>query len=301
MAEVEVINVSKRFGNNVAVDNISFEANRGKILGILGPNGAGKTTTIRMLAGVLIPDSGEIQIFGKQHLPEIQNSIGYLPEERGLYKKLTVLEQLTYFAELKGVHPSTARNTAIDWLKKLDAGDWAKKKIQDLSKGMQQKVQFIATLIHNPSLIILDEPFSGFDPINVDIFKDVILELKRNGKIIILSTHIMEQAEQLCDYVCLINKGKIILAGNLRQVKSNFGRDTIICEFLDGGEFFKTLSGIKILTWTENRIEFRMDKENGKIQDLMKEIVQNVELVRFEINEPSLREIFIEQVSKSGD
>lgn len=301
MAEVEVKNISKFFGDIKAVDDISFETYSGRILGILGPNGAGKTTTIRILAGVLLPDYGSIKIFGQKNILELQNKIGYLPEERGLYKKLTVFEQLTYFAELKGKNSTEARNLAFMWLERLDARDWEKKKIQDLSKGMQQKVQLISALIHNPDLIILDEPFSGFDPINVEIFKDVIIEQKRNGKAIILSTHIMEQAEQLCDDVCLIDKGKIILSGNLRQVKSNFGRDSIICEFLDGGEFFKYLSDIKVLSWTENRIEFRLNKESSNVKNIISEIFQNVQLVRFELNEPSLREIFIEQVTNTEE
>lgn len=299
MAEVHLKNVTKKFGSTIAVDNVSFEANSGKILGLLGPNGAGKTTTLRILAGVLLPDSGEIEILGRKSPIEVQNGIGYLPEERGLYKKLNILEQLIYFAELKGVNNHVAKRTAIEWLRKVDPNDLEKKKIQDLSKGMQQKIQFISTLIHNPDLIILDEPFSGFDPINVDIFKNVILDQKAKGKTIILSTHIMEQAEQLCDDVCLINKGEIILSGNLRKIKSNFGRDTIICEFLGEGDYFKQLSNIKILSWTVNRIEFRIDKENGDIKKIVHDLLQNVEIVRFELNEPSLREIFIEQVTKT--
>lgn len=301
MSEVCFKNVTKKFGSTIAVDNVSFEANSGKILGLLGPNGAGKTTTLRILAGILLPDFGEIEIFGRKSPIEVQNRIGYLPEERGLYKKLNILDQLIYFAELKGINNYVAKRTAIEWLSKVDALDLEKKKIQDLSKGMQQKIQFISTLIHNPDLIILDEPFSGFDPINVDIFKYVILEEKAIGKTIILSTHIMEQAEQLCDDVCLINKGKIILSGNLRKIKSKFGRNTIICEFLDGGDYFKQLSNIKILSWTENRIEFQIDKENGDIKKIVRELIQNVEIVRFELNEPSLREIFIEQVAKTED
>lgn len=301
MSAVFFKNVTKKFKSTTAVDNISFEANSGKILGLLGPNGAGKTTTLRMLAGVLLPDFGKIEIFGRKSPIEVQNRIGYLPEERGLYKKLNILEQLIYFAELKGINNYFVKKTAIEWLRKVDALDLEKKKIQDLSKGMQQKIQFISTLIHNPDLIILDEPFSGFDPINVEIFKNVILEQKAIGKTIILSTHIMEQAEQLCDDVCLINKGKIILSGNLRKIKSKFGRDTIICEFLDGGDYFKQLSNIKILSWTENRIEFRIDRENEDIKKIVRALIQNVEIVRFELNEPSLREIFIEQVAKTED
>ncbi|MGQ9820082.1 MAG: ABC transporter ATP-binding protein [Candidatus Kapaibacteriales bacterium] len=300
MAEVSVNNVSKKFGKTLAVDNVSFEATSGKILGILGPNGAGKTTTLRIIAGVLFPDSGEIEIFGRKSPVEVQMRLGYLPEERGLYKKLTILEQLVYFAELKGVNANIAKKTAVEWLSKVDAKDLEKKKIQDLSKGMQQKIQFIATLIHDPDLIILDEPFSGFDPINVEIFKNVILEQKALGKTIILSTHIMEQAEQLCDDVCLINHGQIILSDNLRKIKSNFGRDTIICEFLDGGEYFQRLSNIRILSWTENRIEFRINKENVDTKRIVNDLLQNVNIVRFELNEPSLREIFIEQVTKTG-
>ncbi|MFN3305769.1 MAG: ABC transporter ATP-binding protein, partial [Candidatus Kapaibacteriota bacterium] len=202
METVKLSNVTKSFKDVVAVDGVSFSIESGKIFGILGPNGAGKTTTIRMIAGIFLPDRGEIQVFEETDITKVQSKIGYLPEERGLYKKMKVIDQLIFFAELKGLPNTKARANALKWLSLLDAKDWVNKKVQELSKGMQQKIQFISVLMHDPDLLILDEPFSGFDPINVEVFKNVLLDLKSAGKTIVLSTHIMEQAEQLCDDVC---------------------------------------------------------------------------------------------------
>ena len=230
MVVIEVKNVIKKFGDYAASNKISFDVESGRIMGLLGPNGAGKTTMIRMITNILIPDEGEIKVFGERVGSEHQNNIGYLPEERGLYKKIKVLDQLIYFAQLKGMTKIDAQQKAMYWLDKLDAKDWASKKIQELSKGMQQKVQFISTIIHNPDLLILDEPFSGFDPINTEVLKRIILDMRDEGKTIVLSTHVMEQAEQMCDDICLINKGSIVLDGKIRDIKKSYGKDTIIME-----------------------------------------------------------------------
>lgn len=294
-----VKNVTKSFHDKKAVDNISIAVEKGKIYGILGPNGAGKTTTLRMIAGVFHPDEGEIEILGSRSFESVQHKIGYLPEERGLYKKMQVIDQLIFFAELKGVAPSIAREKALRWLASLDAKDLANKKVQELSKGMQQKIQFLSAFLHEPELLILDEPFSGFDPINVDVFKQILLDLKSKGTTIILSTHIMEQAEQLCDDVCLINKGKVVLAGSIAEIKTSRQMDTVVCEFTDG-MLFPSLEGVKILTQTQNRIEFRFDPSNFNFKEFVKELAEKVAIKKIELTVPSLREIFIEEVTKGG-
>ncbi|MCX7909797.1 MAG: ATP-binding cassette domain-containing protein [Ignavibacteria bacterium] len=298
MFALEVNSICKSFKEHKAVDNISFAVEKGKIFGILGPNGAGKTTTIRMIAGVFFPDEGEISVLGERSVEKIQHRIGYLPEERGLYKKMKVIDQLVYFAELKGTPNTLAKQKARLWLNKLDAKDWENKKVQELSKGMQQKIQFLSTLLHEPDLLILDEPFSGFDPINVEIFKNVLLDLKAEGKTILLSTHIMEQAEQLCDDVCLINKGKVILKGSIADIKSTRSADTVICEFYSNGAELPSLTNVKILNRTQNRLEFRFNPSEFNIRDFIKELADKVEIKKFEITTPSLREIFIDEVTK---
>jgi ABC-2 type transport system ATP-binding protein len=302
MSVLKLENVVKKFANYTAVDDVSFEVGKGTIFGILGPNGAGKTTTIRMITNILLPDSGKISLFGKPVKSFHQNIIGYLPEERGLYKKIKVIEQLIYFGQLKGLSRGGAKNSAKQWLSNLDAGDWANKKIQELSKGMQQKVQFISTILHNPDILILDEPFSGFDPINVETLKKIILDLKDEGKTILLSTHVMEQVEQLCDNIVLINKGKTLLGGNVRQIKRNFGRDNVIIEFSGDDSFINDLRNVKFINRTKNRVEFRLNNSDLTANDILKSAMdKNAEIIKFELVEPSLNEIFIDVVSKRED
>lgn len=297
MNVIRVENVIKKFGDYAAANNISFNVQKGNIFGLLGPNGAGKTTAIRMITNILMPDQGKIVLFDEPTSPYHQDRIGYLPEERGLYKKLKVIEQLIYFAQLKGVSRSEAQKRARIWLTKLDAADWENKKIQELSKGMQQKVQFISTILHDPELIILDEPFSGFDPINTELLKKIILDFKQEGKTIILSTHIMEQAEQLCDNICLINKGKIVLDGSIRDIKAGYGKDTIILEFEGNPDFINSFSNLKMLNRTNNRLEFRFDGTLTTPREILETAFKAVEIIKFEVVEPSLNEIFIDAVS----
>lgn len=297
MEILKVENVTKTFGNYKAVDNISFSANEGKVFGLLGPNGAGKTTTIRMITNILYPDSGNIEIMGKSSGEGIQNVIGYLPEERGLYKKLKVIDQLIYFAQLKEISKPDAINRAKFWLNKLGAGGWDNKKIEELSKGMQQKVQFIATILHEPPILILDEPFSGFDPINTELLKSVILDLKSQGRTIILSTHVMSQVEQLCDDLVLINKGNVVLSGGLRKIKSSFGKNTVLMEFDGDISFLNNFSDIKINERSTNRVEFKIENDNINVNEILqKAIDNNVIIYKFEKAEPSLHEIFIDVV-----
>ncbi len=300
MPIIEVSNVVKTFGNYKAVDNVSFNVEKGRIFGLLGPNGAGKTTTIRMITNIFMPDTGTINILGQPASAEIQNNLGYLPEERGLYKRLTVLEQLVYFAQLKGVSKKEAVKRAKIWLKELGAAGWENKKIQELSKGMQQKVQFISTILHNPEVMILDEPFSGFDPINTELLKNIVIELREQGKTIILSTHVMEQVEQLCDEIALINKGNAVLTGNVREIKSSFGRDTVIVEFDGDDSFIKDLNNIKIMNKTSSRVEFRITDNNFNTRTILNTIMKKAEILKFELVEPSLHEIFIQTVNNSN-
>ena len=301
MEIIKVENVVKQFGDYKASNDISFSVNEGRILGFLGPNGAGKTTMIRMITNVLQPDSGSITISGESMGRDQQSRIGYLPEERGLYKKIKVVDQLIYFAQLKGLDKKIANDRARQWLAKLDAADWANKKIQELSKGMQQKVQFISTILHEPDILILDEPFSGFDPINTELLKKIILDLKDSGKTIILSTHVMEQAEQLCDDICLINKGRILLKGNLREIKQSYGRDTVLIEFEGSDDFLNDFKNLKFINRTKNRVEFRLPENGFSATEIMKKAAESVEVFKFELIEPSLHEIFIDVVSKSGE
>ncbi|MEM4261157.1 MAG: ATP-binding cassette domain-containing protein [Candidatus Woesearchaeota archaeon] len=301
MEIVKTESISKSFGDYFAVNNVSLSIGSSTIFGLLGPNGAGKTTMIRMLTNIFMPDSGKIYLFGEPTGTHHKSRIGYLPEERGLYKKLKVIEQLIYFAQLKGVPRFEAHSKAIWWLKTLGIEDWATKKVQELSKGMQQKVQFLSTILHNPDLLILDEPFSGFDPINTELLKKIILELKDEGKTIILSTHIMEQVEELCDDICLINKGKIMLAGNLRDIKNSYGRDSISIEFEGNIEFINDYSGIDVINKTENRIDIRLNGNHYLANEILQKAVQNLTLYRFEFSEPSLKEIFIDTVTKAGE
>jgi ABC-2 type transport system ATP-binding protein len=301
MSVLVLEDIVKSFGNYKAVDKISFEVEQGTVFGILGPNGAGKTTTIRMITNILMPDEGKIILFGEPVQALHQNKIGYLPEERGLYKKIKVIEQLIYFGQLKGLTRSVAQKAANQWLFNMDARDWGNKKIQELSKGMQQKVQFISTILHSPDLLILDEPFSGFDPINVETLKKIILDLKDSGKTILLSTHVMEQVEQLCDNIILINKGNIILKGNVQKIKRNFGRDYVLMEFEGSDSFVDDLHSVKFINRTKNRVEFRLNNSNYSANQILQNAIdKKAEVIRFELVEPRLNEIFIDVVQKTG-
>src|SRR6266576_6038103 len=231
---VSIDNITKTYGEFTAVSDLSLAVYPGRVYGLLGPNGAGKTTTIRMIVNITAPDSGEIKVFGQQITPELQDRIGYLPEERGLYKKMKVGDQLRFFAELKNISGKEADARIDRWLARLKLTDWKGKKASELSKGMQQKVQFITTVLHEPDLLILDEPFSGLDPVNVDLLKQIVLELKQAGTTIIFSTHQMEVAEKICDDICLINRSRKILEGSMREVKSGFGRNSVALRLVGG-------------------------------------------------------------------
>jgi ABC-2 type transport system ATP-binding protein len=295
---IEIKSVTKRFGELTAVSNLSLSVPSGSIYGILGPNGAGKTTTIRMIMNIFAPDEGEIEIFGEKMGEETKNIIGYLPEERGLYPKMQTLELLVYFGELKGMEKKEAERRGIELLRRIGLYDWKNRKIEELSKGMQQKVQFIATIIHDPKIVILDEPFSGLDPLNTEVLKELMMELKKEGKTILFSTHLMEHAEKLCDYVALINKGKKVLDGSLSEIKRDFGRNIISIEIEGDGSPLYQIPSIIDRYEFGNRIELEM-KEGENPYELLKEIMERVKVKKFEISEASLNHIFIKVVKGS--
>ena len=301
MAVLSVDQVTKRYGDFVAVDRVSFEAQPGRILGLLGPNGAGKTSTIRMIAYITIPDEGAIRFDGRLVGPQSQEQMGYLPEERGLYKKLKVGEQLRYFAELKGLPRAEATRRIRYWLDRFALGDRAGKKTQELSKGMQQKLQFIATILPEPRLLILDEPFSGLDPINAELLRDIILELKEDGRTILFASHRMEQVEQLCDDICLISEGQILVNGPLREVKRSFGRDAVVLEFDGDDAFLDALEAqglVRITQRSHHRAELQLLNATPARRVLEAALAHVEDVYRFQLTEPPLNEIFIRVVTE---
>jgi len=288
--------VTKRYGDFTAVDDLSLQVRSGRVFGLIGPNGAGKTTTIRMIVNITVPDSGRIELFGQPMQTSLQDRIGYLPEERGLYRKMKVGEQLKFFAELKDVRGKEADARVDRWLAKLQLSDWKNKRAKDLSKGMQQKVQFITAVIHDPDLLILDEPFSGLDPVNVELMKDTILENKREGKTIILSTHQMEIAEKLCDDVCMINRAKKVLDGRLREIRRSFSRNAVALQFSGGDGLLQDTTLVANVRQNGDDTEVLL-APNVDAQMLLKRLVESGAVVnKFELAEPSLHDIFIEKV-----
>ena len=303
MAVLSVDGVTKRYGAVTAVDSVSFDAQPGRILGLLGPNGAGKTSTIRMITYITVADEGAVHLDGKPVGPWSQSLIGYLPEERGLYTKMRVGEQLQYLAELRGMSSASARQRARVWLERFDASDWWDKKVDELSKGMQQKVQFIATILHDPSLLILDEPFSGLDPINAELLKDIIFELKEEGRTILFASHRMEQVEQLCDDICLISKGQVVLQGDLREVKRSFGKNTVTIDFDGDPGFIQCLAEegvVRVLSDSHHQVQLRLLK-GGTTRHVLETALRHVHsITRFELDEPPLQEVFFQAVGEQA-
>ena len=299
-ATLRVENVSKRYGEFTAVENLSFEVKAGRIFGFLGPNGAGKTTTIRMIVGITAPDEGKIELFGQKVSSDLQDRIGYLPEERGLYKKMKIQDQLRYFAALKNVSQKEADRRIDFWLERMNLSEWKKKKTADLSKGMQQKVQFVSTVLHNPDLLILDEPFSGLDPINVEFLLEVIAELKSEDKTIIFSTHLMETAEKLCDDIILINKSRKVVGGSLREVKESFGKNLIALRAANSDAVLEDKTLVAKVTNHADEQEIVL-ADGASAQTLLKKLVETGAVVsKFEQIEPSLNDIFIEKVKETN-
>ncbi len=296
MDAISLENVTKSYDGVTAVNDVSLRVREGAILGLLGPNGAGKTSTIRMVMDILVPDEGSIHVFGEPVSQETRRSIGYLPEERGLYPRMEVRSVIVFLAALRGLSQAEAEKRANAWLERLELSDWAGKKVRDLSKGMQQKVQFIAAVLHKPRLMILDEPFSGLDPVNAGVIKDIMLEMRNQGSTIVLSTHLMEQVERLCDSICLINKGHNILDGDLRAIKKSYGKNTVLIEF-SGPDSFLTHPAIASVNRFGSGAEAKL-KPGADAQGILKAAVQaGARIDRFELLEPSLNDIFIEKTA----
>jgi ABC-2 type transport system ATP-binding protein len=289
---VEVSNVSKSFNGQFVVRDISFDIAKGEVFGLIGPNGAGKTTIIRMLLDILRPDSGGISILGSGLTDEIKDRIGYLPEERGLYQRLTVMDTLEYLGALKN---KQSKRRTLELLETMGMLSHKDKKIQELSKGMAQKIQIIAAISHDPEFIILDEPFSGLDPVNMKLVNDLILELGRKGKTILISTHMMDQVERMCDRIFMIHKGNGVLYGSVGEIKSRFGKNTILLEF--DGEL-KDIIGVKKINHSGNYAELLLES-GADTQDVLKTIASKVRVSKFELSAPSLNEIFIQVVEEA--
>ncbi len=298
---LQIERVSKRFSGHIAVNQLSMQVPEGGIFGLLGPNGAGKTTLIRMIMNILEPDEGRIILFGEGHRSrELSHRIGYLPEERGLYKKMKVLDHLVFLGETRGISRGESRKRALVWLEKLGINDWAEKKVEDLSKGMQQKVQFAGALLHEPELVILDEPFSGLDPVNAQNMKDIVVELSSKGRTILFSTHVMEQAERMCDRIVIMARGEKVVDGTVAEVKAEFGGHHVALSFShDKERAAAVLDDRSLVAKVDDygaSAEVAM-AEGADAEHLLKRLVElGVGLRRFEIVEPSLQSIFIAKV-----
>jgi len=293
---LRVQNVTKRFGDFTAVDDLSFNVRRGRVFGFLGPNGAGKTTTIRMIVGITVPDEGEITLLGEHMSSGMQDRIGYLPEERGLYKKLKIVDQLRYFAALKDVPTSEADKRIDFWLGRMGLAEWKNKKTTDLSKGMQQKIQFISTVLHDPDFLILDEPFSGLDPVNVEFMIDVLAEFRTKDKTVIFSTHQMETAERLCSDILLIDKSKKVISGSLRQVKESYGRNLIALRATAVNVVLDDRSLVARVVEHADESEVQL-ADGADSQMLLRRLIDSgATVTKFEQIEPSLNDIFIDAV-----
>lgn len=299
---LEIKNIVKQYANHRALDNVSLYIPEGKIFGLLGPNGAGKTSLIRIINQITAPDSGQI-IFNNEPLnPKHIEQIGYLPEERGLYKKMKVGEQMVYLAQLKGLSKQEAKKRLDYWFEKLEISSWWNKKIEDLSKGMQQKVQFVATVLHNPKLIILDEPFSGFDPVNAQIIQDEILELNKNGATIIYSTHRMETVEELCENIALINKSKKILDGSVKEIKKKYASQTYTIDFsrlngaIDSNNLLFEILNTNLATDGSGQLTIKLYPE-VTLNPVINTLLDKIEILQIKEIIPSIHDIFIEKVT----
>ncbi|MCZ6683532.1 MAG: ATP-binding cassette domain-containing protein [Planctomycetota bacterium] len=292
MAAVEITDVTKSFGETVAVNGLSLRVPDGSIYGFIGPNGSGKTTTLRMIMRILHPDRGRIHVLGEDVTESAAASerVGYLPEERGLYRKMVVKDLLRFYAELKGLRDS---NRAIDqWLDRLDLAEWGDKKVESLSKGMSQKLQFIATVLHKPQLILLDEPFSGLDPVNMDVLRQAVLDLRRDGATVIFSTHDMGVAEKMCDFIFMIYKGRKVLDGTLASIRDQYSNDTLRVRLSENGEVVNRLDGVEKVNDYGQFKELRMTA-GADAQQILQQLAKQCRVEHFEITQPSLHDVFV--------
>jgi ABC-2 type transport system ATP-binding protein len=296
---IELQQVSKSFGRFKAVDELSFKVPRGIVFGLLGPNGAGKTTTIRMIMNITAPDSGAIRVLGAPMSRETQNRIGYLPEERGLYRKMRVMDHLYFLAAIKEVSKEKARERIGEWIDKMELRPWLNKKVDELSKGMQQKVQFIATIVHDPEILILDEVFSGLDPINTALIKDYLSDFRSRGKTIVFSTHVLEQAEKLCDEICLLARSKKILEGNLKDLKKEFAGDLLRLSVDASPEQVKALPGVVSVQPVNGDYVISLARGTDR-REFLRHAFDHYNVKAFSEKEPELEEIYLSAVAKAG-
>jgi ABC-2 type transport system ATP-binding protein len=293
--------VTKRFEEFTAVNELSLGVRPGRIFGLLGPNGAGKTTTIRMVVNITAPDEGRVELFGQPITMALQDRIGFLPEERGLYKAMKVGEQLKFFGALKSLEGRRADEAVDRWLARVELSKWKNHKAEELSKGMQQKIQFIAAVLHDPDLIILDEPFSGLDPVNAQLLEEIVLELKTQGKTIIFSTHQMEIAEQMCDDICMLNKSRKVLDGTLREVKAAFGRDIVALRVAGGAEVLQDEQLVRGMQESPDEIKVQL-QSGADSQVLLRRLIESgARVTKFELVEPTLKDIFISKVKEDNN
>lgn len=292
--------VGKAFAGHVAVRDLDLRVPRGGVFGLLGPNGAGKTTTLRMVMDILGTDSGEIEILGRPADQAARDRVGYMPEERGMYPRMVLEEQLLFLAQIKGLSRADAAARLSPWLERLGLAEWRKRRTNELSKGMQQKAQFIATVLHEPELLIMDEPMSGLDPVGMDVMREVMLDLSRKGATIVLSSHQMDTVERLCARVALLNRGQKVLDGPVAEVKARHGKNTAVLAFEGDGAFLATLPGVARVSDFGGYVEIKMT-EGADPQALLAAAAPRLRIRRFEIVEPSLHDIFVETVTRHGE
>ena len=295
-AAIRLTGVRKAYSGHVAVEDLSLDVPRGGAFGLLGPNGAGKTTTLRMVMNILRPDAGTIEILGAAAGQETRDRVGYMPEERGLYPRMALEEQLLFFAALKGVPRAEAARRLPPWLDRMGLSAWRHRKLNELSKGMQQKAQFIATVLHDPEVLILDEPLSGLDPVGVNLMRDVFVDLRRQGKTVVLSSHQMETVERLCDSIALIDRGRKVLEGTVNDVKRRHGKNTIVLAYDGDGSFIGSLPGVLKVSDFGRYVEVRM-ADGADAQAILRAASERLRVSRFEVVEPSLHDIFVERVT----
>ncbi|MFP5233133.1 MAG: ABC transporter ATP-binding protein [Acidobacteriota bacterium] len=295
MPIVELNKVRKVYDTKVAVEGLSLTMEPGTMFGLLGPNGSGKTSTIRMMIGMTMPDSGSVSLFERPLHREMLNRVGYLPEERGLYKKMKVLDQLVFLGRLHGLSEATAKERSLAWCERIQITEAIGKKTEDLSKGMQQKIQFIAALLHDPELVIMDEPFSGLDPVNAELLLDTLVGLRREGKAVMFSTHRMDQVEKMCDAIALISRGRLVLSGSMREVKARYARNRVHVVF-SGDESFLKHPEVEEAKHYAGGADLKLYHEAGAQKVLAEAVTRGTVVHKFEVKEPTLEEIFIEQV-----
>jgi ABC-2 type transport system ATP-binding protein len=298
MPIVELQHVHKAYDTKIAVADLSFKIESGSMFGLLGPNGSGKTSSIRMMIGITVPDSGTVALFNQPFTRAHLNRIGYLPEERGLYKKMKVIDQLIFLGQLHGLDAATASKRAYLWCEKLQITEAVDKKTEELSKGMQQKIQFIAALLHEPELIIMDEPFSGLDPVNATLLMDTLVDLRKQGRTILFSTHRMDQVEKLCDNICLIYNSRIVLSGSMREIKSSYHANRVIMNF-EGDPSFLDHPSVENSKVYSGHAELTL-RDGADPQALLTSAAAKVRITRFEVMEPTLEDIFIEKVTAAS-